>query len=426
MLDNGNVWGGDEKDIYAGFKELDWKSNVVWEYYEKRENYYPHHDQLRIYNPKLKANTTLFIANKDLTYEEVIAAGADPNAAESYDGSQMDAIVEVDMDGNVVWEWWFFDHLIQDFDPTKKNYVGKGKRIEDYPGKLDINWGKPVARDWMHCNSLDFNQELDQIVINSVQGEFYIIDHGNTFILDDPEGSIKLAAGDAGDFPYRFGDPARYGQGEPASVLGDWTRSTNGTKQIGGSHDIQWIRPGLPGAGNFLVFNNAQYLFEKTPQSYIFEINGFLNSDKKDTGKYVNPPDAGYYVWEIDQESMKITHKQPRNISGQVVWIYSSKSNTGFFSHIGSGCQRLPNGNTLICATTEGHIFEVTHNGEVVWEYINPVTRDGDILDVIPDSYPMTNSVFRAYRYGPDHPAVAGKDLAPKGKITELAARGEL
>jgi hypothetical protein len=32
----------------------------------------------------------------------------------------------------------------------------------------------------------------------------------------------------------------------------------------------------------------------------------------------------------------------------------------------------------------------------------------------------MTFSVFRAHRYSPDHPAFAGKDMTPKGKITEV------
>ena len=41
----------------------------------------------------------------------------------------LDAIVEVDGQGRVVWEWWFFDHVIQDFDATKANYVGVGKTI---------------------------------------------------------------------------------------------------------------------------------------------------------------------------------------------------------------------------------------------------------------------------------------------------------
>jgi len=36
------------------------------------------------------------------------------------------------------------------------------------------------------------------------------------------------------------------------------------------------------------------------------------------------------------------------------------------------GVRRLPNGNTLICETIHGRIFQVTPDGEIVWEYINP------------------------------------------------------
>lgn len=418
LLENGNLLdvAGKEPVGFKRFHELDWDGNLIWEHQETREEYAPHHDFRRIFNKKLNAYTTMYIANKSISHDEAIAAGCNPDSG-SYDGSSIDAIVEVDMDGKVVWEWWFFDHIVQDIDSTKANYVGEGKAIADYPGKINLNLpGRPVRRDWLHCNSMDYNEELDQVVTNSVQGEFWVIDHGNTFIPGDPESSIALAAGPAGDFLYRFGDPASYGQGEPPSILEDWTASTTGTKQIGGSHDIQWIRPGLPGAGNFLIFNNGQFLFERTPQSYIFEINGFLDANGNDTGNYVNPPDAGYHIWE--SADPRNTHKQPKQMSNQIVWIYSSKNNQAFFSHIGSGCQRLPNGNTLICAMTEGHLFEVTHEGELAWEYINPVTREGGILEAIPDSYPMTNAVFRAYRYGSDHPALAGKDLTPKGTIT--------
>jgi len=95
----------------------------------------------------------------------------------------------------------------------------------------------------------------------------------------------------------------------------------------------------------------------------------------------------------------------------------------GFFSHIGSSGQRLPNGNTFICSDTEGHFFEVTDKGELVWEYINPITRDGPVK-VLGDVLPMTNSAFRAFRYPADHPAFKGRDLTPKGTITERFAQG--
>jgi hypothetical protein len=420
FLTNGNILDAaqDDPNNNKGWKELDWDGNVIWQYYETRKEYAPHHDWVKIYNPKLKAETFMYIANRTVTQEEAIAAGADPKKG-PYEGTQMDTVVEVDMKGNIIWEWRFIDHLVQDIDSTKTNYVGMGKTIADYPGKLNINLpGRPLSKDWLHCNSMDYNQELDQIVINSVQGEFYVIDHGNTFLPNDSTGSIALAAGAKGDFLYRFGDPARYEQGDPPSILEDWTASTTGNKQIGGSHDIQWIASGLPGEGNFLVFNNGQYLFERTPQSYIFEINGFFDASKTDTGNYVNPPAAGYWKWASEND--KDTHKQTKLMSNQIVWTYSSKSNTAFFSHIGSSAQRLPNGNTLICADTEGHLFEVTSEGTLVWDYVNPITKSYGILKVEPDSIPMVNQVFRAYRYGSDHPALAGKVLTSMGPISSL------
>ena len=413
LLDNGNLFA---RDTDGSFHEVDWDGNTVWSYREPRPNYVSHHDYVRAFNPKLGAPTTFYIANRDVTQEECIALGCDP--ANDYTGAQIDTIVEVDMDGNVIWEWRFVDHLVQDRYPDKANFVGEGKTIADYPGRLNVNLpGRPVRRDWLHLNAMDYNQDLDQVMFDTVQGEVYIVDHGNTFVPGDPEASLALAAGPKGDLLYRFGDPARYGQGDPPRVLEDWTMSSPGHKQIGGVHDIQWIDEGLPGAGNLLLFNNAQYLFERMPQSYVFEINPYLDAGGNDTGRYVNPPDAGYTVWESD--NLRNTHKLPKNLSNQIVWMYGSRSGQNFFSHIGSGAQRLPNGNTLICADTEGHIFEVTADGELVWEYINPVTTDGEIVAEMIDAPPMHNPVFRAFRYSADHPTFKGRTLTPMGSIAE-------
>lgn len=412
LIDNGNIMGYED----GGLVEVDWDDNIVWSYKDTREDYRLHHDFVRGFNPKLGEPTTFFISNRKVTHEECIELGCDP-ANGPYDNSEIDTVIEVDMDGNIIWEWRFVDHLIQDIDPTKKNYVGEGKTIADYPHRLNANLpGRPVRRDWLHLNAIDYNEELDLLMFDTVQGEVYIIDHGNTFVPGDLEASMELAAGPKGDLLYRFGDPARYEQGDPPSINEDWTTSTTGHKQIGGIHDIQWIDDGLPGAGNILMFNNAQYLFERTPQSYILEINPYLDSNGVDTGKFVNPPDAGYYV--LEPENQRNTHKQPKNMSNQIVWMYGSKSAANFFSHIGSGAQRLPNGNTLICADTEGQIFEVTSEGELVWEYINPVSNeDGEVKAVMIDSPPMNNQVFRAYRYSADHPTFAGRDLKPMGPI---------
>jgi len=421
LLDNGHVVDAsrDDPSGFQGFKEVDWDGKTVWEYTETRPDYAPHHDWVRIFNRALNAATTLYVANKAVSHEQAIAAGADPTYGPYQDG-QMDAVVEVDMQGRVVWEWWFFDHVVQTIDATKANYAGAGKTVADIPGRININMpGRPLRRDWLHVNSVDYNAQVGHIVVNSVQGELYVIDHDGTFVAGDPTASIAKAAGRAGDFLYRFGDPARYGQGQPPRILENWDNATSGERQMGGSHHAHWIAPGLPGAGHLMVFNNGQYLFQRTPQSSVLEINPFVDRDKRDTGHYVNPPDAGYWRETYDRD----THNPPRQISNQVVWSYRSVNSHGFFSHIGSSGQRLANGNTFICSDTEGHLFEVTANGDLAWEYINPVTRDGAVK-VLGDVLPMTNSVFRAFRYGPDHPALKGRKLTPNRTITERAEKG--
>jgi hypothetical protein len=53
--------------------------------------------------------------------------------------------------------------------------------------------------------------------------------------------------------------------------------------------------------------------------------------------------------------------------------------------------QRLPNGNTLVNEGWFGRFFEVTADGTVVWEYVNPYFGARQKL--------VVNAVQRAYRY---------------------------
>jgi len=96
----------------------------------------------------------------------------------------------------------------------------------------------------------------------------------------------------------------------------------------------------------------------------------------------------------------------------QVAWDYQGDPPISFFSYHISGSERLPNGNTLICEGAPGRIFEVTPNQEIVWEYVNPfVGLSSEHGGGVPAG--NGHSVFRAHRYGPDHPALQGKDLDP-------------
>ena len=43
-----------------------------------------------------------------------------------------------------------------------------------------------------------------------------------------------------------------------------------------------------------------------------------------------------------------------------------------FFSAVQGAAQALPNGNVLVTESTKGRVFEVTRDGEIVWEFWNP------------------------------------------------------
>ncbi len=87
----------------------------------------------------------------------------------------------------------------------------------------------------------------------------------------------------------------------------------------------------------------------------------------------------------------------------QIEWSFEGTPPSSFFSANISGAQRLWSGNTLICEGAKGCLFEVTPDGNIVWEYVSPFTG-------IHPQYGTTNWIFRAYRYAPDAPQLAGFD----------------
>ena len=104
--------------------------------------------------------------------------------------------------------------------------------------------------------------------------------------------------------------------------------------------------------------------------------------------------------------------------TNQIAWEYQGAPDISFYSYNISSAERQPNGNTLICEGAPGRIFEVTPEKAIVWEYINPYFGDA------PSRGPANsvNGVFRAHRYGPDHPGLQGKalDSARYGTVNQL------
>lgn len=127
---------------------------------------------------------------------------------------------------------------------------------------------------------------------------------------------------------------------------------------MGGQHDAQMLDN-----GHILLFANGTYA-------------GDLHHSQ---------------VWEIDPATDKI------------VWRYRARKNPmSFFSPMIGGCQRLHSGNTLICEGAKGCLFEVTPEGDVVWEYVSPYFNFHPMFGDI-------NWLFRARHYLPDSPEIQNR-----------------
>lgn len=358
-------------------QEFDWDGTLLWDYVYSTTLHHQHHDAIRLPN-----GNSLLIAWEYKTQAQALAAGRNSSFVASA-GLWPDHLIEVHptgaTTGTIVWEWHAWDHLIQDFVATKPNYGVVG----DHPELVDLNFisGPPTAADWMHANGVDYHAALDQIVISVHNfGEFWVIDHGTTAV--EAAGHTGGRYGRGGDLLYRWGNPRAYRRGTTADQI------------FSGQHNAQWIRDGLPGAGNFLVFNNGTS-------------RGYSSVDE-----LVSPADAnGFYplVPGADYDPTGL------------LWSYVASPPSSLNANNTSGAQRLPNGNTLVSDGPHGTFFEVTSAGQTVWKYVNPVVSTGPLTqgDPIPTGGGggQENSVFRCSRYAPDFAGLAGRDLTPMGTV---------
>ena len=383
LLENGNLMRaadpGPLSTIIAGgdagmVQEFDWDGNLLWEFSYIDNTRRAHHDIA-----VLPSGNVLMIAWEAKTKEEAIVAGMNPDAFFPQQEIWPDHIIEVQPvgtnSGNIVWEWHAWDHLIQDFSPTSDNFGV----VADHPELIDVNYLDPVLQDWLHINSIDYNASLDQIILSCpFYDEFWVVDHSTT--TEEAAGHTGGNSGRGGDILYRWGNPETYGAGSSSD------------QKLFFQHDVEWIDPGLPGAGNILVYNNGRGRPEGK-FSTIEEIAPPVDNN----GMYTNPPTGMAFG------------------PTSTVWTYSSNPPEALFSRFISGADRLPNGNTLICEGSSGHFLEVTSNSNLVWRYINPVGLYG------PSPQGLTNLsdniTFRTDRYPLDYPAFSGRDLTPKGFV---------
>ncbi len=312
--------------------KYNWDGEILWDFNWSSMGFIQHHDIEPLPNGNI-----LLLSNERISMQEAIDRGRIEIEGEIWP----DMVVEIEptgpLTGQVVWQWRFWDHLIQDVDSTLENHG----TVSEHPERLDINvaniFGVSVtgdySGDWTHANAVHYNKTLDQIIISCRRtNEFYVIDHSTT--TEQASGTTGGNSGKGGDFLYRWGNPQNYDRGD----------STN---QITfAQHSVNWIPEGYPGAGNILIFNNGftQLLLNENDRSSVIEITPPMNN----LNEYIIENDDAYGPDEFE-------------------WFYNGGDDFNFISVIQGGAFRLPNGNTLITTAGNPTIFEVNQNGEMEW-----------------------------------------------------------
>lgn len=349
-------------------EEHDWDGNLVWHINLSTDSFSQHHDFEVMPNGNI-----LVLIWKYVPSSEALAAGRDIHTA--LEGIWQESIWELepqkDSGATVVWHWDAMDHVVQDRDSAKPNFGA----ISKHPELLDLN--SPFLgdnKDWLHFNSVDYNAELDQVMISChAFSEIYIIDHSTT--TGESGGHFGGNHNKGGDILYRYGNPQVYGRGTASNQVS--------FKQ----HDAQWIPKGYPNAGKVVFFNNGG-------QRVYSSIDVFAPTTHPD-GKYLIDGTAPF---------------GPSNYE----WSYTAPTQSDFFSVNMSGVHPLSNGNFLICESTKGHLFEIDKNKNTVWDYVNPVTLFGPIKQ---GNRAAGNQVFRGYRYGVDFSGFKNKKIIEGDRI---------
>ena len=371
MVASDPIWAGGGG---ATLEIRDWDNNLIWDFEMNDEQNRLHHDFA-----VTAKGTIIALAWEYKTMEECIQAGRDVSNL-TQDAMWPDWIFEIDpATDSIIWEWHTWDHLVQDFDATKDNFGV----IEDHPERINVNYGRADGHpDWMHANSLDYNEELRQILLSVPYfDEIWIIDHSTS--KTQAAGSVGGLGSKGGDLLFRWGNPLTYNKADTTD------------KQLFFQHDAHWVDDFLnltnPQFGKIAVFNNRVGADFST-------VN--LIKPKWDMYSWSYELDNGIYL--PNSFDLTITHPEPTK-------LYS----TGL-----SSSQVLPNGNTLITAGRFGYSVELTPENEIVWEYKTPIiggspASQGDSLSM------NDNLTFRMDRYPIDFAAFEGKDLSPKGWIEQ-------
>jgi hypothetical protein len=226
------------------------------------------------------------------------------------------------------------------------------------PHQFDINYKLPDALGGTDAN-------YDWTHFNSVE---YIPETDQVLLNSRNFSEFYIIDHKTGTMLYRWGNPSTHGQGRAPSWL------DNGDQKIFGSHSVTPLKN-----GRVLIFDNGSERAQGN-RSAVIEVN-------------------------------------IRN--GQIEWEYAASTSNSFYTFRQGAAQRLPNGNTFITSSNSGHLFEVTRDKRIVWDFVSPIVSGAEQCYLGGAGGGFGNMIHRAYRYGKDYPGLKGRDLSPKAPLAK-------
>jgi hypothetical protein len=278
-------------------------------------------------------------------------------------GGLTGALLELDQDSNVVWEYrdLYMHHDYQRLDNGNTLVVRWAKLPADVSARVQGGHIADDDPDWMWGDEVREIDPAGEVVREWRSWDHLSTDHHIKCPLESRKewthlNSIELTS--TGDWllSFRLTSVVAIVDGSTGDVRWRW-----GPGILSHQHHATWLDN-----GHILLFDNGCH-----------RLNGPTFSQ----------------VLEVDPTTKQVT------------WSYKAESIMGFYSFMVSGCQRLPNGNTFITEGATGRLFEVTPDGETVWEYVSPW--------MMPSRFGATAAVFRAYRVAEDDPRLEGLALSP-------------
>ena len=324
----------------AGFLPGSWSTvqllesdgTVAWEYTLQVPGQITlHHDLKPVGNGNILVTVWEF-----LSAAEMEALGWEP--VSGVNGVWMEKIQELEpnlSDGSttVVWEWAVENHLSQDLDANRANFVDVGSER----GRVDINFNAGIASgDYFHISGIDYSEERDEIVLcpNNID-ELWVIDHSTT--TAEAATSTGGARGQGGELIYRWGNPQVY----------DFHNGSTEPGFLRRAHDPRWCVDPDSGEIQLTVHNNEQV--DNTPQTADSQAL-LLDLPLNESGDYVIN-DAETFLPEAP-----------------VVLYERDPANPFFSTPFMGSAQRLGNGNILITLALTRTLVEVDQAGQIVWE----------------------------------------------------------